>query len=115
MSSKRFLRFKPYRILRIVFSLPTKPMQEPNAILEAGKLVALALMTVVVTPMLLGIVSTNDVIDRPFRQLFVISSFYSNNGACRNLPSAEEISIFEDGKVLRISDKTSLSFGILTT
>lgn len=113
LSSKCFMRCKLYRTLRIVSSLPIRPLQEPNTFLDVVKLIGIQIMTMVVIVGLLTIVSSSEINDRPFRQLFVVSSFYSNNGVCRSLPNDDEIFIFEDGKVLHVSDKISLSFGIV--
>lgn len=110
LSSKRFLRFKPYRVLSIAFSLPRRPLPEPNTWLEVSKLAGLAVVTVIITPFVLRLAASDEFSDPLFRKMFIVSSFYTNYGACPPLPKTAKISLLDDGMALYVADPDALTF-----
>jgi len=103
------LRFKPYRALRILFSMPRSYKQTGKLKRDFTIFSSLAIMLTIAFPLFLSSATS----DSMFRTLFVISSFYQNH-SCNKLASTDEISLIGNNQVVFIEDKSKLTFKVTT-
>lgn len=107
------VRSAPYRLLRIIFSIPARPVEALNILLEFSKLIGLALMGLIVMPLLLQLISSEGKIDWLLMRIFVVSGFYTNGKACHNINEKDQIFILENSKAIHFLEDITPSFQIV--